>query len=273
MIVMSPAYVLSAPRPAYHPHFGYRTWVRGRSASDIVVSGAVTNGPKDAILRDNTYEFWQGPSLPATLRIDFGQPRAVDYAGLAGHTIGTEGATAKMEYSDDDINYTQFGSSSITPANDAPIGWLDTQVSKRYWRLTLSGAGNVPHVAIIYLGEILIAERALAGGHTPGRLARQIETDGGVSEGGQFLGETVVRQGVRPSMSFQRLTAGWYDDHFDPMVVSLIRYPGFFWWSPLHYPNDVVFGKPGQVIRPDRMGPGRGRVNVSFDLIAEGHGD
>lgn len=168
-IVITQAYVLqllgAAGNPK-HPHIGYQTWVRDLIPDDISASSETQQGPKDAVIRPDTHEFWQGNAMPAIITIDLGQARPVDYVGIAGHTIGTEGATTKVEYSSDGVNFTQF-SNSLTPSGDVPIMFLDSAVSRRYWRITLSGSVGIPKIAVIYIGQVLAMPRSIYGGHSP----------------------------------------------------------------------------------------------------------
>jgi len=274
MIIMTPGYVLEQTFPAYYPRIGWQSWVRDLAGSAITVSGATTPGPKDNLLRNNTYQFWEPGALPATVTFDFGEARAVDYGAIGGHTLGDESATVRLEHSPDNAAWTQFGS-DVSPANNIPVLWLDTKISRRYWRVTITGAGSAPHIALIYLGEVLVMQRALAGGYRPAIWNRDNVIDGGVSDGGQVLDRTVRRRGLVPSASFERLTTGWYNGTFMPFVRSAELYPFFFAPNPVRWPDDVTLASlpENERIQAQAIGPGRGRVSVSWNMIAEGHGD
>lgn len=104
MIVLSRAITLSpavAVADLFLPRIGYQTWLRGLTDAAVTASGAVDGAPKDAPLRPDTAEYWQPPALPATWQVDLGAGRDVDYVGIAGHTIGSSGASIKVEFSDD----------------------------------------------------------------------------------------------------------------------------------------------------------------------------
>ncbi|NIQ01594.1 MAG: hypothetical protein GWM98_15415 [Nitrospinaceae bacterium] len=264
MIIISPGYVLSQGDNASHPHIAYQTWVRDRVADDITVSSETADGPKDAILRPETAEYWQASALPATWTIDLGQARAVDYVGLAGHTIGTELAAVKIEHSPDNSAWTQFAG-ELAPVTDAPILFLDASISRRYWRITLTGSGAVPKLAVAYMGEVLIAQRGIYGGHSPAPLSRDTELFQNMSDGGQFLGQFIRRRGVNGSASFRNLEPDWYRTNFDPFVKAARQFPFFFAWRPVDYPTEVAYAWTDKNIRPSNMGV-RGLMEVSFNF-------
>ena len=270
-IIITPGYVLSAGGQENHPHIGYHTWVRDRTIDDIFVSSETDTGPRDAILRPDTHEYWQGDTLPATLTVDMGQARAVDYVGIAGHTIGSSGASVKVEYSDDNSNWTDFAS-ELAPVTDAPILFLDTSATHRFWRITLSGSGTVPLIAALYIGEILVAQRSIYGGHSPALLSRNTKLSQNMSDGGQFLGQYVRRKGVEGNISLKNLTASWYRTHFDPFVQSARQYPFFFAWRPVDKPLEIAFGWTDQNIKPSNMGV-RDFMQVSFSFKGIGYVD
>ena len=274
MIILQPAYVLSTGSPAYLPRIGYQTWPRdlGRVPADIVVSSETPSGPKDPPLRSNTYEFWQASALPATWRIDLGAAKDVDYVGIAGHTLGDEAATLAVHHSPDDVVWIQFGT-DISPANNAPILILDAKIPRRYWRITLTGVGEPPQIAVIYIGQVLEMPRGLSGGHRPGPLSRDTRIFGGTSEGGNMLGRTIRSQGVLGSAAFRSLNPGFYRDTFDRFVKSARKHPFFFAWSPLNEPNEIIYAATDEDIRPDRIPPGKGLVSVAWEMRGEGHGD
>ena len=473
-IIIAPAYVTEKTPDANNPHIGYQTWVRDRSAVDITASSETASGPKDAPLRPDTSEFWQGNALPAEWVIDLGQPRPVDYIGLAGHTIGssgkvaflklpgasgnyastpdaapldivgdidlraqvalddwtpvasqeviskslttgnqrgyrllvlstgalqlqwsadgtaviskdstvsvgfadglrkwiratldvdngaagndvkfytsddgetwtqlgatvttagvtsifsntsplelgaTEGGTVfplagkiyaaqvysgiagtlvfnanfkkqlngtesffelssnaavvtvnqsgdpkaeitsqptvlKVEHSPDNSVWTQFAS-DLAPADDTPIMLLDASISRRYWKITFTGAGDVPALAIVYIGSMLVNQHPVYGGHGPAVLARDTRLYQNMSDGGQFLGQYIRRQGVVGSVDLKRLTAARVRSSFDPFVKSARKFPFFFAWRPVDYPLEVAFVWTKDNIQPTNMG-------------------
>ena len=270
-ILIEPAYVLATSPDENNPHIGYQNWVRGRDADDLFATSEVATGPKDAILRPDTAEYWQGDTLPAIIRVDFGQARSVDYVGIAGHTIGSSGASVLIEHSPDNSVWTQFGSTAA-PAGDAPLLFLDESISRRFWRVTFNGSADVPKMAVLYIGEILVVQRSIYGGHSPAILSRDTKLNQNMSDGGQFLGQYIRRRGINGKISLNNLTAGWYREHFDPFVQAAREFPFFVAWRPVDYPQEVAYGWTDKNITPTNIGK-KDFMQVSFDFKGVGYAD
>lgn len=260
--------------PLTHARIGYQTWTRGLSPSAVTVSSETADGPGDAPLRPDTYEYWEASSLPATWTVDLGVARDVDYVGIAGHTLGTKGSSALVEYSTDNSNWTTFATDTA-PGTDAPILFLDDAKFARYWRVTIDGQdspGDPPRVAVIYLGEVLKMQRMIYGGHTPMPLARDTVLQNALSKGGQFLGQNIRRMGVTGDAAFKNLTAAWYRANFDPFVKVARQYPFFFAWRPATYPAEVAYAWATADIAPSNMGQ-KDYMSVAFAMRGIGYTD
>jgi hypothetical protein len=96
MIVYSAAVAaLTGTSGLDYPRIGYHSWLDGvdpnnpsYDASAITVSSEDVNGPRDALLRPDTADYWLPTALPATWQMDFGQAISVTYVGIAGHNFG-----------------------------------------------------------------------------------------------------------------------------------------------------------------------------------------
>jgi len=193
--------------------------------------------------------------MPATWEVDLGSLRDIDYVGVAAHSIGSSGATLKVETSGTapGVTWTQFAS-DVMPIDDAPILLLDVLRSVRTIRLTLTGA-TPPPIAVIYAGLQLAMQNDLTvGGFTPVTLARDTVLHQSLSRGGQFLGQGIRRMGVSGSVDFKYLDPDWYRANFDPFVKAARQYPYFFAWWPDHYASEVGFVWTDRDIRPTYMG-------------------
>lgn len=268
-VIITAGYLLGAP--GNHPHIGYQTWVRDLTPLDLSVSSETSEGPRDSILRPNTHEFWQGSELPATMTIDLGSHQNVDYVGLAAHTIGSDGQAVLVEYSADNSTWFTFAA-SLNPTTDAPIMFIDTSVARRYWRITFTGTGAVPKLAVVYIGEVLLLPRPIYAGHSPAPLSRDTILIQNMSDGGHFLGQYVRRHGVNGSVSLRHLKAQWYRDKFDRFVRAAREFPYFFTWRPLTFDKEVAYAWTEANIKPSNMGV-KDFMQVRFNFQGVGHVD
>lgn len=279
MIIYPAAFVLSeaaAGRPLNYPRIGYQSFTIDLDASSVTVSSEEDDGPGDAPLRPDTAEAWQPTSLPATWVLDLGTSRDIDYVGVAGHTLGSDGCSILIETSTGSVAgspslqvWDQFAEDAL-PADDAPLLFMDDSRIARYTRITLSGSGECPRLAVVYVGEILAMERPIYGGHAPITLSRDTVLHQSLSKGGQFLGQGFRRNGVVGSAAFNHLTAGWYRENFDPFVKSARGLPFFWAWRAETFPREVAYLWATSDIRPSNIGQ-RDFMQVAFPVQGIGH--
>lgn len=279
MIIFSNAYAAAeaaAQRPMTHARIGYQTWTRDLAASAVTVSSQSDDGPGDAVLRPDTFEFWEPTSLPAYAIIDFGTSRDIDYCGLLG-TLGSSGCAVSIATSDGSFSgspleqtWTALGS-EIAPGDDAPLLFLATSRGHRYGRIYITGGSVMPRISVVYFGQILAMPRPLYGGQSPMNLARETVLRRNLSKGGHFLGQSFERLGmVGAGGPWRHLEPDWYRTYFDPFVKSARQYPFFYAWRPEDYPLEVAFAWALGDIRPSNMGL-RQFMTVGFDMAGVGH--
>lgn len=272
MIVFPAGFATSAEVDLDNSRIGYQSYTRD-STSTASASSETDEGPSDAPLRPDTAEYWLPSTTPATWTLDIGSSKAIDYVGIANHELGTKNYSVRVDVSDDNATWEQF-SSDLIPADDSPIMFLDTQVTRRYCRLTftcLSSPDDPARVAVINVGVALAMQRRIYGGHKPLSLSRSTVLTQNLSKGGQFLGQGFVRNGVSGSALYKHLTPSWYRSQFDPFVESARRYPYFYAWRPSSYPLEVAYVWTGQDIAPSNMGV-LDFMQVSWNMNGIGNG-
>src|SRR5690606_17351041 len=126
------------------------------------------------------------------------------------------------------------------PGSNEALMFLFEAVTARWFRLSITGAHDA-EIGVFYLGEVLQMQRAFYGGHSPINLSRRTTTIPRMSESGQFLSLSRIRQGYTGSASWRHLTAAWYRDNFDPFVQQATTRPFFLAWNPSQFPDEVVF--------------------------------
>ncbi len=244
------------PFPMRHARIGYKNI----ATQDNVTASTEAEGwlGEDAVT-PLTFEGWRPTALPATLTVDAGAAVPADYFGLVA---SLSGCTAYLERSADNVSWTTVV--AVAPTNDAALMRFFDEVSARYWRLRITGGAVMPLVRVFFVGVALQMQRPIYSGHTPLTLARQTEYANSVSEGGQFLGRSIVRKGVGTAYAWANLTAAWYRQYFDPFVSYAQRGAFFIAWNPLQFPDEVGFIWVPEDIKPSNSGP-RDLMSVSFN--------
>lgn len=238
------------------------------TASNVTVSSELEGAPRDAPLRPDTAEYWQASALPATWKVDLGRQCEIDYVGIAAHSLGSDRCSVLAETSPDDSVYTEMADDKM-PADDAPIFILATQRTARYLRITLNGSGSVAKMGVVYVGKVLAMQRAIAGGYKPITMSRETVLYQALSRGGQFLGQSFRRNGVRGTASFRYLDADWVRANFDPFIRAARQYPYFFAWNQASFPDEVAYVWTPDDITPAYMGV-IDQMEVSWEMKGTG---
>jgi len=235
-----------APDPDLsHARIGYQNLAFGVTP---IASTSAAGHPAIAATYPTTFEFWTPTALPATWTLDFGGAKTVDYLGMVGDM---NGCTVALQSSTDNSTWTT--QETRTGLTDRINLFFITPITARYWRLSITVA--IPRLAVAYIGQALAMERKIYQGHTPLTLSRETELSNNISEGGQYLGRSIIRKGASTSAEWQHLKADWYRANFDPFVESAREYPFFIGWRPQQYPTELGFVWTGGDIAPENTGP------------------
>jgi hypothetical protein len=252
----------SVTYPLRHARIGFRTIAR-RSAATVSASSAASGFPASSAAHELTYEYWRPASLPATWEIDAGASVTCDYCGIAAHTLATDGCAVEVRR---DGNVVE----TIIPTTDDPILVLFEPQAGTVWDIRVSG-GTAPSVGVVFFGEALEMPRPIYGGHSPINLSRTTKREPNRSERGQWLGLSVVRQGVTADFGWNHLDPDWYRDYFDPFVAYATQSRGAFFigWRPVGYPDGVAYAWVDQDdIQPSNEGT---REWMEVSLTVRGH--
>lgn len=243
------------PGAANYARIGYQTY--GRTGTWAASTEAVDR-PALQLKYAQTTKFWQPTASTSWVKLDIGSAETVDYVGLVGMYAGIQ---IDLEYSFDDVSWTTVD--SRIPANNDAIMYLFSEVTARYWRLSFSG--GIPSLAVAYVGQALVMQRGVYGGHSPAKLSRSTGYTTNITETGQFAGRSIVKKGYNTSISWDNLTANWYRANFDPFVKSARSYPFFIAWRPSTFPDEIVYAWTNSDIKPTNQGQ-RDLMDVSVDM-------
>lgn len=163
----------------------------------VTWSSQTSSGQGINTLDPQTWNFWQPSSVPAHQTLDYGSAVSCDGACIAAHDAHLYGATLSVQSSTDNVTWTTRGTNS--PATGDTIFFLFPAVSARYWRIAITGA--TCRVAVIMIGTRLTFPNSPLSGHTPFHHSWESEMLTNVSDGGQFLGDRVLKTGSKFSVN------------------------------------------------------------------------
>lgn len=211
---------------------------RLEDAAPVASSTAV--GAFDVLnLRDfRPYTWWKAAALPATVTVDSVVASPVDYWGLWGHDLGTQGATVELRGSTDNFAASDVLVDTLSPADDAPFVRLVATASFRYRRLTFTGT-TAPSIAIALLGEAFALTVGLGYGFDP--LGVELNGDVNRSEQGLPLGTVFEFESFERSLQFNHVTHVWLRSDWEPAWVAHLRgRPHIFSWDPGDHLGELV---------------------------------
>jgi len=252
--------------PLTHPRIGYENLLRGSDCT-ISTSTADIDHEGESVITGLTYDYWTPTALPGVIAFEFTEAKDVDYCGIAAHTLSSTGNSVELQYYDAlAADWVSLGTVQPQPTygNDV-IMFLFDEVSSNIWRLIVSGGTENPALGVVYLGKTLEIERRIYGGHTPITLSKKTTIKPNKSEGGQWLGRSIVREGAGTDIALKNLTAAWVREYFQPFMEEARSYPFFWAWRPGDYPEEIGYVWTNSDIVPSNQGQAD-LMQVSFSV-------
>lgn len=216
----------------------------------LAASTEAVDYPKENIRTENTVKAWRPTALPATISVDLGSSTAVDSFAIVGHDCGTKGNTILLQSSPDNSSWTTR--CTVIPTDNTTILGLFTSFSDRYWRLEISG-GTVPTLSVWTLSQRFNMPAGVKPPYTPMWLAQDIDLLTGMTMGGQFLGNRVLRKGGRTTISLVALETGFVETTLIPFREHFNSGKAFvFASSPSVFAKDVGYAwrTEGSIMSP-----------------------
>lgn len=222
------------------PTFGYDNLFE---QGTLTASTEATGFEKERAIDGFTYDSWK-PSSAGTsyLTVDLGSSFSADYWAVFTRDVGTNSGSVKPQYSSDNfVGDTNDFDTAWSPADGEAIKFsVVTQQSARYWRIELisTPASNIIAIAI---GTALTFERDVQVGFMVPTLATQNENRWNVSQNGQILGESLQRNGIELTATFDALTPAWVRTNWPDLIAALETKAVFFSWRPNTYASEAAF--------------------------------
>lgn len=239
-----------------HARILYASALAGAAVTATAGTGAAN------VLNAATYSRWSFTGTQTiTLVLPVGQ--LIDAVGLGAHSFAS--SSALVQYSvGDSAPWEDFA-----PAQSGAAAMLflrDTGALVKRLRVTVTATG-AQVLGVIYAGIALQMQRPIYKGHNPATMSRVTEFQSNESEGGQWLGRNVIRQGLKVDLSWSRLSASWVRQYFDPFAIAARVAPFFVAWNPQDYPREVTYAWTTADTKPDNTGP---RDLMAVSLQAKG---
>jgi hypothetical protein len=251
--------------PLSHPRIGWRA-----IAGTITASSAGAGFGANLAALPATYNGWKPASLPATWEVDAGSAQVVSYCGIGAHTLGTNAVTVAVQY----FNGTSWVTVvSGLPDDDTAALFLFSEISAQRWRISLTGSGAMPRLGNIRFGRVLEMPRlSRFAPSLPITEAQQYRYNVNISDGGEWLGRSLISQGLSFSIDVEHVSeefaeTEWreFRDHCNTGGATFFAAP-----KPFSYPKEVAYAWSSNTVRADRQFPKR-EISRSFTLDCMGY--
>ena len=243
------------------PRLGWRNFA---GATDFSATSETEFSPASNLGNPSTAFGWEATSTDEQ-QIDIAIDRPVDYIGLARHNL-RGGAEMRIEFGfggEFNVIINWF----VVPSRQA-LMFLFAEAEPDTIRIRIRNNIEAPRIAVIYVGRVTLLQRRIYVGHTPVTMGRTVETVGGYSESGQYLGEVQRREGRQTQVSMENLTPDWYRSTLDPFIAQRPRRPAFFSWRPGSYPTEVGYvWLTGNPQPSNQRANGMMQIDMSFEAI------
>ncbi len=211
----------------YAPRIGAENLLRSPQAT-VTVSAETTGGEKENAYSEGfTFDFWRpGSAGTHWLRASLiGGARKSNYVGIAAHNLHQHEGSVKMQHN---LGTGWVDSSNdFLPADSSPIMIIYDDVIAGFHRLSVTSTSAVS-IGAVFFGEILKFNAPLGGGWTPPYLGRSNRYVNDVSEGGAFLGRSLIAEGARLSLRIPGVDLSWLRDEWESTVRIIEQFPFFF---------------------------------------------
>lgn len=248
MIYMSADFIAAAGvtrQPLDHSRI---LWRNLASSAEFTATSSAEGFEAVRARTDDTYSWWM-PTAPGALEIDFGAAVTVDCIALAGHTLGTEGATLTVE-GWDGADWVEV-IDPISPEDDEAImiaidGYTGTAI-----RLSLD---VVARIATVQAGQMLEMQRPEYSNVPALMLVLSTEYATNRSVRGTPLGRSIQSSSRPIQPRWRNLEEDWVRENFAPFAKAARVSPFFLALRPGSQPEDVGYVWTSADINPERMG-------------------
>lgn len=260
VLASKPAGALLPPFPLTHARFLWdNKLLQGSTLSSDPAATNISGMINPATYSKATF------SGPSVIMAVFTVQRTFDSIGIGAHTLA--GSSILIEFRPTDSAAWEVFYSGVVPSG-ALFRCVSSSLLVKEVRITTSKTGTSA-IGSLYIGSAVQMQRPIFRGVEPPILNRATDFTNNVSEGGQWLGRDIVRQGLKFKASWAKLTSQWVRDYFDPFASAARRTPFFYSWNPQDYPNDAAYCWTTSDIKFTVTGP---LDYMSVDVEMEGHG-
>lgn len=239
------------------------------SAGVVSASTEAAANPPELATNTFTNDAWKASATGTNwLRVSLASADYCSYGALASHNLGTIGATVTFQYSTDGGTTWSNLADPFVPANDAPLMITFDQTLAAEFRVLLDST-SIPYIGVVQMGALLRCPSGVNVGFAPMNMSRDNRVTNSTTEGGHFVGRSLIRRGASGNIDLSLLDPDWVRDYWDAFADHAELKPFFFAWSPVNHPAEVVYcWTDGRIRTPEYHKAKFMRVSVNLKGVA-----
>jgi len=247
----------AAVEPWRHPLLGFDT-VFSKGAN----SGTGTNWLN--ALDWLTYDAWSVAAASSYILATLPTAAKADYLAFSQHDLHLHGGTVIAEHWD---GAAWVVDARVVPGHSGAYMVTFPEQWSNLWRLTVTCAAACS-LGVLALGESLELERGCFVGFAPFPFARRDRVMNLESDGGAFLGRSVIREGSGGTLALDWLTPGWVRDSFRPFVEHAREKGWFILWNRRRNPDEAAYAWTTAGIQIKNSHPRYMSTSIPFETSA-----
>lgn len=213
------------------------------------------------------YDFWKPTATgDSWIMASFGSTQTANYMAIWGHDFGTNGSSAKPQYSTNGGSTWNDAASAQMPTHNNTLFWSFSDISAAAWRCLITNPSGLSVVAGVQIGQVLELPYNVDVGFAPPSLAPMVDLKTAKSESGAFIGGRVLKKGIAGSISMSDIDPVWVRDYWVPFITHAQTPKTFiFSWDDQNHSTEVVLAWVTKKISPPSYNTPL-LMNVSLDF-------
>jgi len=177
------------------------------------------------------------------INVGFPQTEVGQCYALHKHNLADLGITVELQTSDDAETWATVSGSATAPINNKTIFFvMEAQESHKFWRLRLIGhTSGTLRIAQIFIGPTFETFTGPNIGWTPPNLALNDKLLNSESDGGDFLGRSLIRRGSMTGFTIQTIPDSWVRQFWEPFMFAAEEHPFYYSWDAVNFPSEVAY--------------------------------
>lgn len=161
------------------------------------------------------------------------------YFAVYGHDLGAKGGSVQLQYSTDGSTWSN-ATDPVAPSGTQVVFKRFSAILAQYWRFKVSTPTDAAYIAVAAFGPALEFPQGWRDGFQPPLLNDYRDTTH-QSEGGNFIGRSVVADPLSLQIRVTALDPAWVREHWVPFRRHAEAKPFFVSWDAVDHPFEAAY--------------------------------